>query len=46
MPIISTMGSDTLMATLLLSIYELAARAHGITWELVDIVARTSLQLN
>ncbi|KAH9235578.1 hypothetical protein K456DRAFT_1749293 [Colletotrichum gloeosporioides 23] len=44
-PIISAGNSDTLTAVLLLFIYELAEPSRGVTWELLDLAARTCLQL-
>ncbi|KAF4886122.1 hypothetical protein CGCFRS4_v011406 [Colletotrichum fructicola] len=44
-PIISAGNSDTLTAVLLLLIYELAEPSRGVTWELLDLAARTCLQL-
>ncbi|KAM5386537.1 hypothetical protein ACJZ2D_000500 [Fusarium nematophilum] len=44
-PIITAGDSDTLTAILLLLIYELADPSRGITWELLDLAARTCLQL-
>lgn len=44
-PIISEGDSDTLTAILLLLIYEMADSSRGVTWELLDLAARTCLQL-
>ncbi|KAF4812913.1 Transcriptional activator protein acu-15 [Colletotrichum siamense] len=44
-PIISAGDGDTLSAILLLLIYELAEPSRGVTWELLDLAARTCLQL-
>ncbi|KAL4951089.1 hypothetical protein BDW69DRAFT_196750 [Aspergillus filifer] len=44
-PIISAGDGDTLAAILLLLIYELADPCRGILWELLDLAARTCLQL-
>ncbi|KAL2833332.1 hypothetical protein BDW59DRAFT_78164 [Aspergillus cavernicola] len=44
-PIISTGNGDTLAAILLLLVYELADPSRGIIWELLDLAARTCLQL-
>ncbi|RSL86234.1 hypothetical protein CEP51_002924 [Fusarium floridanum] len=44
-PIISAGDSDTLTAILLLLVYELADPSRGFAWELLDLAARTCLQL-
>lgn len=44
-PIISSGQNDTLAAIVLLLIYELADPSRGIIWELLDLAARTCLQL-
>ncbi|KAH8885266.1 hypothetical protein GQ53DRAFT_797239 [Thozetella sp. PMI_491] len=44
-PIISAGDGDTLAAILLLIIYELADPSRGTIWELLDLAARTCLQL-
>ncbi|KAL4941882.1 hypothetical protein BDV06DRAFT_212297 [Aspergillus oleicola] len=44
-PIISAGDGDTLTAILLLLVYELADPCRGIIWELLDLAARTYLQL-
>lgn len=43
--LISKGDKDTLAAILLLLVYELAEPSRGITWELLDLAARTCLQL-
>jgi hypothetical protein len=44
-PIICAGDTDTIAAILLLLIYELADPSRGIVWELLDLAARTCLQL-
>ncbi|KAL4907796.1 hypothetical protein BDW74DRAFT_175578 [Aspergillus multicolor] len=44
-PIISTGDTQALTAIILLLIYELAEPSRGIVWELLDLAARTCLQL-
>lgn len=44
-PLISAGDSDTLAAILLLLVYELSDSSRGIAWELLDLAARTCLQL-
>ncbi|KAI8721525.1 hypothetical protein NCS52_00294000 [Fusarium sp. LHS14.1] len=44
-PVISAGDSDTLTAILLLLVYELADPSRGFAWELLDLAARTCLQL-
>jgi hypothetical protein len=44
-PIICAGDADTIAAILLLLIYELADPSRGIVWELLDLAARTCLQL-
>ncbi|KAL2840504.1 hypothetical protein BJY01DRAFT_236709 [Aspergillus pseudoustus] len=44
-PIICAGDADTLAAILLLLVYELADPGRGIVWELLDLAARTCLQL-
>lgn len=44
-PIIHAAGGDSLTATLLLLIYELAEPSRGLLWELLDVAVRTCLQL-
>ena len=44
-PIMSAADSDSLTATVLLLIYELADPSRGLVWELVDVAARTCVQL-
>lgn len=44
-PLISAGDRDTLAAIVLLLVYELSDPSRGITWELLDLAARTCLQL-
>lgn len=44
-PIISAADHESITATLLLLIYEIAEPSRGLIWELLDIAARTCLQL-
>lgn len=44
-PLITAGDSDTLAAILLLLVYELSDPSRGIAWELLDLAARTCLQL-